>query len=47
MINSSDKICKEYQNTNIIFNKFCSPVLDVYEIMWKNMTEPDRPQMKI
>ena len=44
MRNVSDKSCKENQNIHlcsIIFSrKYC-----FYEIMWKNITEPDRPQM--
>ena len=28
-----------------MFSNFFSENLAVYEIMWKNMIEPDRPQM--
>jgi hypothetical protein len=35
-------------NTHFIFNKIFSPEnRAVYEIMWKNMVQPDRPQMTI
>ena len=47
MRNSSDKSCTENQNTHfwstIFFSKNCA----VYVIIWKNMVEPDRPQMTI
>jgi len=44
MKNVSDKICRENQSTHL-----CSKTnfYSVYEIIWKNMIEPDRPQMKI
>jgi hypothetical protein len=42
-----DKNCRENQNTHFICNKMFSENLAVYEIMWKNMVEPDRPQMTI
>jgi len=38
--NVSDEICRENQNTlfgSIIFYEHCA----VYEIMWKNILEPD------
>jgi len=46
--NFPDKINRENQNTNFTFNKggfffnrgFCG-------IMWENIVQPDRPQMKI
>jgi hypothetical protein len=47
IISISDKICRENQNTHFIFNKFCSQIRAVYEVMWKSMVEPDRPQMTI
>ena len=45
MRNISDKSCVENQNTHfvIIFSQRCA----VYEIMWKNIVEPDRPQMTV
>ena len=46
--NILDKICIENQNKHLVFNIF-SPLenRDVNEIMWKNILELDRPQMKI
>jgi len=47
--NVSDKSCKENQNTHFVLNNFLfSPEnRAVYEIMWKNVLEPDSPQMTI
>jgi hypothetical protein len=46
--NVSDKSCKENQNTRSMISKFFSPEnRAIYEIMWKNMVEPDTPQMTI
>jgi len=42
--NMLDKSCRENRNTRFIFNNFFPAV---YEKMWKNMVQPDRPQMKI
>jgi hypothetical protein len=48
MRNVSDKICRENQNTHFIFNSPRPPEnLAVYEIVWKNIVEPGRPQMTI
>jgi hypothetical protein len=33
--------------TNFMFNKFFPENRSVYEILWKNMVEPDWPQMII
>jgi hypothetical protein len=44
MINISDKSCRENQNTILCSTAF-SENRAVYEIMWKNMVESDRPQM--
>jgi hypothetical protein len=33
--------------THFMFNNVFSESRDVYETMWKNMVEPDRPQMTI
>jgi hypothetical protein len=46
MRNVSDKSCRENQNI-FIFNIFFPENHAVYEIMWKNIVEPDRPQMTI
>jgi len=45
MRNFSDKSCRENQNTHFFFNKSFSKNHAVYEIMWKNIVQPDRPQM--
>jgi hypothetical protein len=42
-----DKICAESQNKHFVFNNFFSENHAVYEIMWKNMVEPERPHMTI
>jgi hypothetical protein len=47
MRNVSDKSCKENQHTHFRFNNNFSVNLAVYEIMWKNMIQPDRPQMTV
>jgi hypothetical protein len=47
MRNFSDKIDIENQNTHFIFNKFFSENCAVYEIMWKNMVQPEKPQKRI
>jgi hypothetical protein len=33
--------------TRFMFSNFLSEIRAVYEIMWKNMVEPDRPQVLI
>ena len=43
----SDEGCRENQNTHFMFNNFFSENRVVYEIMWKNAVEPERPQMTI
>jgi hypothetical protein len=43
----SDKLCRENQNTQLIFNNFFSEIRALYQIMWKNMAEIDRPRMTI
>jgi hypothetical protein len=47
MRNVSDKSCRENQNTHFMFNNFFSENRAICEIMWKNMVQPDRPQMTI
>jgi hypothetical protein len=34
---------RENKNTYFMFDDVFSKTRDVYEIMWKNMVEPDRP----
>jgi len=46
MRNVSDKISGEYQNKHYIFIFFLENLI-VYEIMWKDFVEPDKPKMKI
>ena len=43
----SDRICTETQNKHIMFNHFFFENRVIYEIVWYNTVEPDRPQMKI
>jgi hypothetical protein len=46
--NVSDKSCRENQNTHFVLSEFPPPEnRAVNEIMWKNIVDPDRPQMLI
>jgi hypothetical protein len=45
--NVSDESCRETQNTHFVFSNFFSKNRAVYEIMWENMIEPDRPQVTL
>ena len=48
MRNISDKNFRENQDTHFVFNNsFFFENYAIYEIMWKNIVEPDRPQMII
>ena len=48
MRNILEKSCRENQNTHYMSNDFFFfENRAVYEIMWKNIVEPDRPQMTI
>jgi hypothetical protein len=47
IINVSDRSCGENQNTFYIQYFFFFENCAIYEIMWKNMVQPDRPQMTI
>jgi len=47
MRNVSEESCRENQNTHFVFNNFFFENPTVYEIMWKNIVEPESPQMKI
>jgi hypothetical protein len=38
---------RENQNTHFMVNNVSSENCAIYEIMWKNMVEPDRPQKTI
>jgi len=44
--NVSERSCRKTQNTHFKFNFFFSKS-SIYEIMWKNMVEPERLQMTI
>jgi len=46
MGNVLDKSYRENQNTHFLFNDFFANRA-VYEVMWKNIVEPGRPQMTI
>jgi len=39
--------CRENQNWHFRLNNFPKKNCAIYEIMWKNMVEADRPQMPI
>ena len=41
------KICRETQYTHFIISDFFSENRAVCEIMWKNMVEPDWPQIQL
>jgi len=43
MRNVSDKSCRE--NTHAMFNKNVPQIRAVFEIMWRNMLQPDRAQV--
>jgi len=45
MKNVPDEICRGTQNTQFDVLLHLAENRAVYEIMWKNITEPDRPQM--
>jgi hypothetical protein len=47
MRNVLDKSCRENQNTHFVFNNCIPKIVPFYEIMWKNMIQPDRPHMTI
>jgi len=47
MKNVSDKSCRESQNTHFMFSNFFSENCAVFETMWKNSVQPDRPQMTV
>jgi len=38
---------EENKNTHFTFSNFFFENLTVYEMMWKNIVEPDRPQVTI
>jgi len=46
MINVSDKMLDEIK-THLIFSKIFPENLAIYEIIWKNIVQPYRPQMAV
>jgi len=47
MRNVSEKCCRENKNTHFIFSKFFFENGTVYELMWKNIVQPDMQQMTV
>jgi hypothetical protein len=48
MKNCSDKSCRENQNTRFVFHNFFSVETPaIYDIMWKNIVQPDSPLMTV
>jgi hypothetical protein len=45
--NVSDKSCRENQNTHFVFTNFFFENCALYEIMWRNIVERGKAQMKI
>jgi len=46
LLRVADKKFSENQNIHFVSNNFCiSKKHSIYEIMWENMAESDRPQM--
>jgi hypothetical protein len=47
MRNVSDHSCRGSQNTQFMFKNFFAENRAIYQMMWKNTVQPDRPQMTI
>ena len=47
MGNVSDRNRRENQNTHYVLNNVFSENRTVYDVMWKNMVKPDRPEMAV
>ena len=45
MRNISDRICKANQNTHFVVQERLSENRAIYDIVWQNMVQPDKPQM--
>ena len=45
MRNVLEKCCRETQNTYFMLNNFFPENRAVYDIMWKNVVEPDKSHM--
>jgi hypothetical protein len=43
----SDESCRENQNTHFMSDIDFPKIMPFNELMWKNIVEPDRPQMTI
>ena len=43
----SDKSCTENQNTHFVLGNIFSKICAIYELMWRNMVEPDTPNVNI
>jgi len=41
------KVVEEIKKTHLVSTNFFFENLAIYEIMWKNTVEPNRPQMKV
>ncbi len=47
MRNFSDESFRGNQNTHFVFNNFFFENRVFFQIIWKNIVQPDRPQMTI
>ena len=47
MRNVSEKMYRKSKRTHFIFDNFLFEYRTVFEIMWKNMVEPERPQIAV
>jgi hypothetical protein len=45
--NVSDRSCRKNQNTRFMFTNYFLENLAVYEIVWNNTIQTDRPQMTV
>jgi len=45
--NISDKRCRENQNTDVLCSNISFENRTIYEKMWKNIVEPDKPKMAV
>ena len=43
--NISDKRCRENRSTHFMFKNFFFEIPAICDIMWKNMVQPETPQM--
>ena len=47
MRNVSGKRCREDNDTHFKFSNFLPQNRAVYDLVWKNTVQPDRPQMTV